>query len=103
MELVLKSKKQRMNFTCFRILLEWLTSIRPDDNVSIEDMLPQLPDALSEKEHGQFTQSYITRMNQRHLNAFTLRWTKQKVKKVLKRDKSKTIESVTLKDITNVF
>jgi hypothetical protein len=41
-------------------------------------------------------------MNQTMLSAFTFRWVKQKIKKVLKRNKNKKIEDVTLKDITNV-
>lgn len=103
MRLVLKSKKQRMNHVCFKLLIDWLYSIRPTDSTSLDEMLQYLPDALAEQEQGYFKQSYITRMNQRRLNSFTTRWTKQKVKKVLRRDKTKTLETITLKDITNAF
>jgi hypothetical protein len=89
--MVIRSKKQRMNYKIYMLLMEWLNDILPDNDLTASEKLSKLP-----------SDKYITRMNQTMLSAFTFRWVKQKIKKVLKRNKNKKIEDVTLKDITNV-
>ena len=45
------------------------------------------------------TEKYYTVVGQRKLNSYTYKWFKKRVLSLLKKDKSKTIESITLKEV----
>ena len=88
--MALKSKKQQMNYKVFQLLIEWLDSILPENEVSIPEKINMIP-----------KEQYFSVMGQRRLNAYTYRWMRKKIKTVLKKNKKKSILSVTLSDVNN--
>jgi len=88
--MVIKSKKQQMNYKVYQLLMEWLESILPDNEVTNAEKIEMLP-----------KEQYFSVMGQRRLNAYTYKWMRKKIKKVLKGNPDKTILSVTLSDIQN--
>ncbi len=86
--MVIKSKKQKMNQKVFYILFEWLENILPENEISEAEKLSMIP-----------TEKYYTSMGQRRLNAYTYRWVRKKIKKLLKRNYK--LESITLRDVEN--
>jgi len=86
--MVIKSKKQRLNYKIVSLSLDWLEDILPDNNKTVLEKLEMLP-----------TEKYYTVVGQRRLNSYTYKWFKKRILSLLKKDKSKTIESITLKEV----
>jgi len=87
-----KSKKQKFNNTITRLIQEWLYSLLPEDQLKL--LTPEKIQKLMPKEPYFFSQGQI------RTNAYTLKWFRKKIKKVLKRS-DKTLETVTLNEIIN--
>tara|TARA_R110002012_G_C11185629_1_gene557686 strand:+ start:160 stop:423 length:264 start_codon:yes stop_codon:yes gene_type:complete len=69
-----KSKKQKLNHKVYNLLLEWLTSMLPENsNLTEEEVIEMLP-----------KEKYFTTMGQRQLNAYTHKWVRQRLKKSMR-------------------
>ena len=83
-----KSKKQKLNHKVYTLLMEWLASLLPENsNLTEEQVIDMLP-----------KEKYFNSMGQRYLNAYTHKWVRQRLKKVLR---TKPIDSITMYDIEN--
>ena len=92
MQRINKSKKQKFNNTITRLIQEWLYSLLPEDQLKL--LNPEKIQELMPKEPYFFSQGQI------RTNAYTLKWFRKKIKKVLKRS-DKTLETITLNEIIN--
>ena len=92
MQRINKSKKQKFNNTITRLIKEWLYSLLPEDQLKlltlekIQELMPKEP--------------YFFSQGQIRTNAYTFKWFRKKIKKVLKRS-DKTLETITLNEIIN--
>ncbi len=83
-----KSKKQKLNFKVYNLLMDWLVSMLPENTeLSNEEVFNNLP-----------KEKYFYSMGQIRLNAYTHKWVRQRLKKVLR---TKPIDSITMYDIEN--
>ena len=86
MQRINKSKKQKFNNTITRLIQEWLYSLLPEDKLKL--LTPEKIQEIMPKEPYFFSQGQI------RTNAYTLKWFRKKIKKVLKRS-NKTLETIT--------
>ena len=73
--MVIKSKKQRLNYKIVSLSLDWLEDILPDNNKTVLEKLEMLP-----------TEKYYTVVGKRRLNSYTYKWFKKRVLSLLKKD-----------------
>lgn len=74
-----------------RISIEWLKGLLPEEEA----------DKITIKNYKSFMpkQTHIFYKRQRKLNSFTERWTKQKLKKILKRNPTTDINSIKMDEL----
>jgi len=83
-----KSKKQKLNFKVYSLLMEWLVGLLPENTeLTNEEVLDNLP-----------KEKYFYSLGQKRLNAYTHKWVRQRLKKVLR---YKPINQITMYDIEN--
>ena len=83
-----KSKKQKLNHKVYTLLMEWLASLLPENSeLSEKEIIDMLP-----------KEKYFYSMGQIRLNAYTHKWVRQRLKKVLR---TKPIDLITMYDIEN--
>ena len=84
------SKKQKMNVLVVGLAYQWVKSLLPEDQeISVLDALRQIPD-----------EPYFFSQGQIRTNAYTFKWFRKRIKKVLKKTKQ-PIMSVTLHEVMN--
>tara|TARA_R110000787_G_scaffold173835_2_gene286429 strand:- start:961 stop:1224 length:264 start_codon:yes stop_codon:yes gene_type:complete len=83
-----KSKKQKLNYKVYTLLIGWMTSILPENsNLSEEEIIDMLP-----------KEKYFYSLGQRNLNAYTHKWVRQKLKKAMR---VMPLEDITMFDLEN--
>tara|TARA_R100000742_G_C4277672_1_gene99751 strand:- start:1669 stop:1941 length:273 start_codon:yes stop_codon:yes gene_type:complete len=86
------SKKQKMNSTIARLVQEWLYSLLPEDQIKL--LTPEKIQQLMPQEPYFFSQGQI------RVNAYTLKWFRKKIKKVLRKT-NKDFKEISLNEIMN--
>jgi len=86
--------KRDINYKVRELLVEWLKTLVTEeeaakiDNTNYRELLP--------------TQTHVFLNRRYRLSAFTERWIKQKIKKILSRNPTKSVQSITLKDLKEI-
>ncbi len=81
-----KSKKQKLNHKVYNLLVEWLVALLPENSeLSEEQVIDMLP-----------KEKYFVSMGQRHLNAYTHKWVRQRLKKIMR---YKSLDEITMSDL----
>ncbi|HAI44793.1 MAG TPA: hypothetical protein DCM40_45255 [Maribacter sp.] len=84
------SKKQKMNVLVIGLAYQWVKSLLPEgQEISVLDALRQIPD-----------EPYFFSQGQIRTNAYTFKWFRKRIKKILKKTKQ-PIMSVTLHEVMN--
>ena len=84
------SKKQKMNVLVIGLAYQWVKSLLPEgQEISVLDALRQIPDG-----------PYFFSQGQIRTNAYTFKWFRKRIKKILKKTKQ-PIMSVTLHEVMN--
>ena len=84
-----KSKNQKLNFKVYNLLMDWLVSMLPENTeLSNEEVFNNLP-----------KEKYFYSMGQIRLNAYTHKWVRQRLKKVLR---TKPIDSIMVVDLETI-